>query len=103
MTLVCVERTRQRVALAALLSVVLAQVAWAQEMVTVTGVVTTRADGAPVAGAVVTVAGGTPTATTDAAGRYVLSVPRSAVRGDRISLRVTALGLPPKPGRRVAP
>ena len=38
----------------------------------------------------------TRSATTDANGRYTLQVPRSVVRGDRIQLKVDALGLPPK-------
>ena len=68
-------------------------IARAQEAVTVTGLVTTRADGLAVPGAVVSVVGADLTATTDASGRYTLQVPRRAVRGDRIQLQVEAPGL----------
>ena len=68
----------------------------AQDVLTVSGVVTTRADGVAVPGAVVTVAGSAATATTDATGRYTLKVPRTAVQGERIELRVAAPGLQPK-------
>ena len=68
-------------------------IATAQEALTVTGLVTTRVDGLPVSGAVVSVVGADATATTDAAGRYSLQVPRRAARGDRIQLQVDAPGL----------
>ena len=56
-------------------------------MITISGAVTTRADGLSVPGAVVSVVGGDATATTDASGRYTLQVPRSLVRGDRVQLQ----------------
>ncbi len=68
-------------------------IATAQEALTVSGLVTTRVDGLPVPGAVVSVTGADATATTDAAGRYSLRVPRSAARGERIQLQVEAPGL----------
>ena len=68
----------------------------AQDAVTISGAVTTHADGMAVPGAVVSIVGADASATTDAAGRYMLEAPRSAERAGRISLRVDALGLPPK-------
>ena len=62
---------------------------------TISGAITTRADGLPVPGAVVSVVGADVTATTDASGRYTLQVPSDVVRGDRIRVKVDALGLPP--------
>ena len=43
-----------------------------------------------------TVTGSAATATTDANGRYTLKVPRTAVQGERIGVRVAAPGLQPK-------
>jgi len=83
-------------ALIALLTLAICQTAVAQDAVTISGAVTTHADGAAVPGAVVSIVGADASATTDAAGRYTLQAPRSAERGGRISLRVDALGLPPK-------
>src|SRR5205085_12576681 len=58
------------------------------------GVVTTRADGLPVPGALVSVVGASASATGDASGRYVLTLPRALARADRIQLKIDALGLP---------
>jgi iron complex outermembrane receptor protein len=71
--------------------------ATAQEVVTVSGTITTRADGLSVPGAVVSVveSDARVAATTDANGRYTVQVSRSAARGERIHLRVDALGQPP--------
>ena len=55
---------------------------------------TTRADGLSVPGAVVTVVGVDVKATADANGRYSLQVPRNRLRGERIQVKVDALGLP---------
>src|SRR5688572_3380999 len=85
----------RRPAWAVLLVLLIGRVAAAQD-VTVNGTVTTHADGLSVPGAVVSVVGGEAAATTDAGGRYTLEVPRSLVRGDRIQVKVEALGLPPK-------
>ena len=57
---------------------------------------TTRADGLSVPGARVSVVGSADTVTTDATGHYSLPVPRSLVRGDRMQVKVDALGLPAK-------
>ena len=78
------------------LCLTLGRAASAQDVLTVSGVVTTRADGVAVPGAIVTVAGSAATATTDANGRYTLKVPRTAAQGERIELRVAAPGLQPK-------
>jgi iron complex outermembrane recepter protein len=66
----------------------------AQETISISGVVATRADGRSVPGATVTVVGGDATATTDASGKYALQVPGSLVRAGRLQLKVDALGLP---------
>ena len=66
----------------------------AQDVLTISGAITTRADGLSVPGAVVSVVGADATAMTDASGRYTLQLPRSVVRGDRIQVKVDALGLP---------
>src|SRR5262245_35702945 len=65
----------------------------AQEVLSISGTVTTRADGMPVPGAVVTVVGVVGAATTDSTGHYNLQVPRDRVRGERIQLKVEGLGL----------
>jgi iron complex outermembrane recepter protein len=81
---------------ALLLCLALGRVAVAQDAITISGVVTTRADGLFLPGAVVAVVDAEASATTDASGRYTLQVPRSIVRGDRIQLKVDALALPPQ-------
>jgi iron complex outermembrane receptor protein len=68
----------------------------AQEAITISGVVTTRADGLAVPSAVVSVDGADTTVTTDASGKYTLIVPRAIVHGDRVRVKVDALGLPTK-------
>jgi iron complex outermembrane receptor protein len=68
----------------------------AQDVLTISGVVTTHADGLPAPGAVVSVVGADITATTDATGKYTLQVPRSAIRANQLQLKVDGLGLPPK-------
>jgi iron complex outermembrane receptor protein len=65
----------------------------AQDVISISGTVTTRADGLPVPGAVVTVVGSDVGATTDSNGRYNLQVPRNLLRGERIQMKVDALGL----------
>src|SRR5688500_9930837 len=79
-----------------MLLLVVGRVAGAQDLLTVSGAVTTRADGMPVPGAVVSVVGGDASATTDASGRYTMQAPHSLVRRDRMRLKVDALGLPAK-------
>ena len=81
---------------AVVLCLTMGRAASAQDVLTVSGVVTTRADGVAVPGAVVSVTGAAATATTDASGRYALKVPRTAQQNERIQLRITAPGLQPK-------
>ena len=66
----------------------------AQDIISISGTVTTGADGLSVPGAVVMVVGVDVNATTDANGRYRLQVPRNRLRGERIQVRVEAPGLP---------
>src|SRR3954469_25385905 len=68
----------------------------AQELISITGAITTRADGLPVPGAVVEIVGAAAAATSDAGGRYRLQAPGSIVRGGRLQLKVDGLGLPPR-------
>ena len=78
-----------------LLCVAVGTTATAQDLISIAGAVTTRADGLSMPGAVVSVVGSTATTTTDTSGRYTLQVPRSAVRDGQIQLKVDAPGLPP--------
>ena len=73
-----------------------ATLAAAQDTIVITGVVTSRADGLPVAGAILSVVNTDVTSTTDSEGRYSLSVPRSAVRANRLQIKVEAAGLATK-------
>ena len=93
-----VRKALQRLALAWLVCVALGSPALAQDVITISGAITTRADGLPVPGAVVSIVGGdaSTTATADIDGRYTLRVPRSLARDARLRLKVEALGLPPK-------
>ena len=68
--------------------------ALAQDVISISGTVTTRADGLSVPGAVVSVIGSSASASTDASGRYMLQLPRAAVREGRIRVKVDAPGLP---------
>ncbi|MEO7274401.1 MAG: TonB-dependent receptor [Vicinamibacterales bacterium] len=86
----------RRLVCAALVLLAATHVAQAQDLVTISGTVTTRADGLSVPGAVVSVVGSTDSVTSDATGHYTLAVPRSLVRGDRLQVKVDALGLPAK-------
>jgi iron complex outermembrane receptor protein len=81
---------------AVLLVLAIGRVAAAQDVVTISGTVTTRADGLSVPGATVSIVGSDITTTADANGRYALKVPRSLVRGDQLQLKVEAPGLPAK-------
>ena len=69
--------------------------AWAQGEITITGTITTRADGLSVPRAVVSIVGADATATSGDDGRYTLVVPPSASRDNRVKLKVDALGLRP--------
>ena len=64
-----------------------ARAAIAQDLVTISGVVTPKADGIPIPGAIVSVVGAGASATTDAGGRGHGTGPRARVRGNRIQLR----------------
>jgi iron complex outermembrane recepter protein len=66
----------------------------AQAPATITGVVTTKADGLPVPGAVVALVGSDVTATTGNDGRYTLEVPPAFVRAGKVQIKIDALGLP---------
>jgi iron complex outermembrane receptor protein len=81
-------------ALVVLVCLMVAREVAAQDVVSISGTVTTHADGQPVPGA--TVSAADQTATTDSSGRYVLKIPRAAIRGAQISIKVEAEGLPPK-------
>jgi iron complex outermembrane receptor protein len=80
--------------------VMLVALAWAvpaeaQEMV-LTGVVTTREDGAPLPGATVSIDSVGLSATTDAAGRYTLTLPAGTPTDKPLEVRVSAQGLLPR-------
>jgi iron complex outermembrane receptor protein len=66
----------------------------AQSPATISGTVTTRADGMSVPGATITLGGTNVTATTDSNGRYSIEVPPALARTGRVQLRIEALGLP---------
>ena len=68
----------------------------AQETTTLSGVVTTRADGLSVPGAVVSVLGSALKVTTDASGRYALEIPRLTAPSGQVQIRIEAPGLPPR-------
>ncbi len=72
--------------------------AFAQDNVTISGIITTRGDGSPVPGAVVSVVGATTsiTSTADAHGRYTLYVPRAVVQDGRVQISVEAPGMAAK-------
>src|SRR5262245_28726871 len=71
-------------------------VASAQDVLTISGSVTTPSDGLAIPGAVVSIVGTNVTTTTDATGKYTLLAPRAAIRGDSLQLKVDGVGLPPK-------
>ena len=77
-----------------LLGMAVGRPAEAQDLISISGAVTTRADGLSMPGAVVSVVGSNATTTTDAGGRYTLQVPRSLVRDGQLQLKVDAPGLP---------
>lgn len=59
----------------------------------ITGRVTAQEDGSAVANATVSIPDLNLSATTDASGRYTLTVPASSARGQSVELRVAAKGL----------
>jgi hypothetical protein len=74
-----------------MLLLVASRVGAAQDLVTVSGSVTTRVDGMPVPGAVVSVVGADASTVTDANGRYTIQAPNRRGRGGRLQLKVDAL------------
>lgn len=76
------------------LLVLLSATVTAQTGTTISGTVTTRADGMSVPGATVSLLGTNVTATTDSAGRYSIEVPPALARTGRAQLRIEALSLP---------
>ena len=90
------QAARRRLVWACIFVLAIGNAAAAQDVITIAGTVTTRADGLSVPGATVSVLGSTITATTDTSGRYALKVPRSVARGARIQVKVDAPGLPSK-------
>ena len=63
---------------------------------TITGAVTTKADGLPVPGATVSLVGSDVTATTDNDGKYQIEVPPAFARAGKVQLKIEGLGLPAK-------
>ena len=76
------------------LIVLVSSTAAAQNASTISGKVTTRADGLSVPGATVLLVGTKITATTDNDGRYSIELPPAVARVGRAQLRIEALGLP---------
>lgn len=76
------------------LIVLLTTTASARQATTISGTVTTRADGMPVPGALIVIGGTDVNATTDNNGRYSIDVPPAVARTGRVQLRVFALGQP---------
>lgn len=66
----------------------------AQPPATITGIVTTKADGLAVPGATVSLVGTDVTVTTGNDGRYTLEVPPGFVRAGKVQIKIDALGLP---------
>ena len=89
--------TRQffRPLLCCLLLLASGRVTFAQDGITISGTITTGADGLSVPAAVVSIVGASATATSDPSGRYTLLAPRSIVKADHLQLKVDALGLRP--------
>jgi len=69
-------------------------IAAAQTPVTLSGTVTTRADGLSVPGATVTLVGSNLISTTDTAGKYTLDIPPALARTGKVQIKVDALSLP---------
>lgn len=76
------------------LMVLLAGTANAQTPATVSGVVTTRADGLSLPGATVSLVGTDVRTTTDTEGRYSIQIPPALARAGRVQIRIEAYGLP---------
>jgi iron complex outermembrane receptor protein len=85
----------KRLNLALLAALAFAPPLAAQEMI-LTGVVTTRDDGLPVPGATVAIDSLPLSATTDASGRFTLTLPAATATDKSLEVRVSAPGLPPR-------
>ena len=87
-----------RRALALLVGLTVSSPVFAQDIVTISGTITTAADHAPVPGAVISVSASATviTATAGEDGRYSLTLPRALVRAGRVQIAVDALNLPTK-------
>jgi len=85
----------KRIVFTLFLALAVAQVAMAQDMV-LTGVVTTRDDGLSLPGATVAIDALKLSATTDALGRYSLTLPAGTPTTSALEVRVTASGLVPR-------
>src|SRR5215212_2715229 len=68
----------------------------AQAPVTVSGTVTTKADGLSVPGASVLLVGTNISVTTDSNGKYTIEVPPGVARAGKVQIKVDALSLPSK-------
>jgi hypothetical protein len=77
-----------------MLLLVAGHVGAAQDVLTISGAVTTRADDLPVPGAIVSVVGADASTVTDAKGRYTIQVPSPLVRRRRLQLQVNSGGRP---------
>src|SRR5262245_32856811 len=83
---------------ALLVALLAASPAFAQDIVTISGTVTTAADGQPVPRAAIAIAVPTAkvTVTSDDDGHYEIIIPRMFVHNGRVDMTVDALGLPTK-------
>jgi len=77
---------------ASLLVFLISSAVAAQDALSISGTVTTRADGMAVPGAVVTIVDADAAATTDGNGRYALQVDRTRLNGGHLQVRVEASG-----------
>src|SRR5438132_11615960 len=68
----------------------------AQEATVVTGTVTTAADGLPVPGATVAIEALGLSAVTDQEGRYTLTVPADAAKGQKVEIKASSAALRPR-------
>src|SRR5688500_17142757 len=87
---------RQALTFTVLIVLIASSTAAAQPPPTITGTVTTRADGAPVPGATIALFGTEVQSPAYASGRYTIQLPASMARAARAQLRVEALAQPPR-------
>jgi iron complex outermembrane recepter protein len=67
----------------------------AQDVITISGRVTTRANDVAIPGVVVSIAGADATTTTDERGRYSLRIARASLHSEKVTLKFDAPGLEP--------